>query len=69
MRQPETGGKLMQFLHVANRIHTSLPKVAEVVAPLRDMLEKVVNGGKRTKRVARNNPITEEHWTLERQIL
>ena len=48
-------------------MHTSLPKMAEVVAPLRDLLEKVLNGGKRTKRVAKNKPITEEHWTRERQ--
>ena len=38
-----------------------------VVAPLRDIREKVLDGGQRTKRVAKNKAITEEHWTLERQ--
>ena len=37
----------MQFLQAANWMHTSLPVMAEVVAPLRDLLEKVLDGGKR----------------------
>ena len=67
MPRPETGGELMRFLQVAHWMHTSLPKMAEGVAPLRDLLQKVLDGGKRTKRVAKNKPVTEEHWTRERQ--
>ena len=32
-------------------MYTLLPKLADVVAPLRDLLEEVLGGGKRTKRV------------------
>ena len=67
MRWPETGGEVMQFFQAANWMHTSSPKMAEVVAPLRDLLEKVFDGGKRTKRVTKNKPFTEEHWMRERQ--
>ena len=67
IRRPETGGEVMHFWGTANWMHTSLPKMAEVVAPLRDFLEKVFYGGKRTKSVAKNKSITEKHWTRERQ--
>ena len=39
----------------------------EVVAPLRDLLQAVLVGGKHTKRLEKNKPIAEEHWTRERQ--
>ena len=67
MRRLETEGELMQFLQATDCMYTSLPKTKEVVAPLRDLLEKVLGGEKRTKRVAKNKPISEEHWTHERQ--
>ena len=56
----------MQFLQAVDWMHTLLPKMAEVVAPLRDLLEKVLDVG-RFKRVAKNKSITEEHWTLEQR--
>ena len=48
-------------------MHTALPKMAKVVALLRNLLEKVLGGGKHTNRVAKNKPITKEHWTSEWQ--
>ena len=67
MRRPETGGELMPFLQAVNWMHTLLPKMAGVVAPLRDLLEKVPDGGQHIKGMAKNEPITEEHWALERK--
>ena len=37
-------------------MYTSLRKMANVVAPLQDLLEEVLGGGKRTKGVANNKP-------------
>ena len=55
MRSPETAGELMQFLQAVNWLHTSLPRMAEVVWPLRVLLEERMAGAKRrTKRVASN---------------
>ena len=39
MRKPETAGELMQFLQALNWMRTSLPRMAEVVQPLRELLE------------------------------
>ena len=35
MRRPETAAELMKFLQAMNWLRTSLPRMAEVVAPLR----------------------------------
>jgi len=67
MRRPETAGELMQFLQAVNWLRTSLPRMAEVVWPLRVLLEEMMAGAKnRTKRVAQNRAITDAAWTPER---
>ena len=67
MRRPETAAELMQFLQATNWLRTSLPRMAEVVAPLRLFLEEMMAGAKRrTKRVAKNRAIPSESWTPSR---
>ena len=64
MRRPETAGELMQFLQAMNWLRTSLPRMSEVVAPLRAFLEELMTGAaRRTKRVARSRVIPSEAWT------
>ena len=48
MRCPETVGELMQFLQAANWIRLSLPNMAEVVSPLKVLLERKLKGTTRT---------------------
>ena len=65
--RPPAASELMQFLQAANWLRTSLPRVAEVVEPLRAFLEQVMaRASFRTKRVARNRVIQEDAWTAER---
>ncbi|CAM9632795.1 unnamed protein product, partial [Sphacelaria rigidula] len=67
MRRPEIAAKLMQFLHAMNWLRTSLPRMAEVVAPLRVFLEELIVGAvRRTKRVATNRVIPPASWTADR---
>ena len=67
MRRPETAGELMQFLQAVNWLRTSLPRMAEVVWPLRVFLEEQMAGARnRTKRVAQNRAIPTAAWTPER---
>ncbi|MEP0580138.1 MAG: reverse transcriptase domain-containing protein [Marinobacter sp.] len=67
MRRPENAGELMQFLQAVNWLRTSLPRLAETVAPLRDFLEELLVGAtRRTKRVARNRVIKDTAWTEDR---
>ena len=64
MRRPETAGELTQFLQAVNWLRTSLPRMAEVVYPLRVFLEEHLTGAKRrTKRVASNRVISAGDWT------
>jgi len=57
----------MQFLQAVNWLRTSLPRLAEVVWPLRVMLEELLAGAsRRTKRVAQNRAIDATAWTPER---
>ena len=64
MRRPETAAELMQFLQAMNRLLTSLPRMAEDVAPLRLFLEERKAGAaRRTKRVANNRAIPPAAWT------
>ena len=64
MRRPETAAELMQFLQAVNWLRTSLPRMAEVVYPLRVFLEEHLAGAKRrTKRVASNRVISAGDWT------
>ena len=66
MRRPQTASELMQFLSAANWLRTSLPRMAEVVEPLRVFLEQLMAGASRiTKRVARSRVIQEDAWTAE----
>ena len=67
MRRPQTASELMQFLQASNWLRTSLPRMAEVVEPLRVFLEELMAGAsRRTKRVARNRVIKEDAWTEDR---
>ena len=47
MRRPQTAGELMQFLQAATWLRTSLPRMAEVVEPLRMFLEHIMAGALR----------------------
>ena len=42
MRRHQTASELMQFLQAANWLRTSLPRMAEVVEPLRVFLEQLM---------------------------
>ena len=67
MRRPQTASELTQLLQAANWLRTSLPRMAEVVEPLRVFLGQVMAGAsRRTTRVARNRVIQEDAWTAER---
>ena len=64
MRRPETAAELMQFFQAMNWLRTSLPRMAEVVTPLRLFLEELIAGAaRRTKRVAKNRAISPAAWT------
>ena len=66
MRRPEIAGELMQFLQAVSWLRTSLPRMAEVVWPLRVFLEEHMAGAKRrTHRVASNLAISAGEWTSE----
>ena len=54
----------MQFLQDMNWLRTSLPRMADAVAPLRLFLEELMAGAaRRTKRVAKNRGIPPATWT------
>ena len=63
MRRPETVGELMKFLQAANWMRLSLPNMAEIVSPLRALLERKLKGTTRTQRVASRKVISEEDWS------
>ena len=64
IRRPKTAAELMQFLQAMNWLRTSLPRMAEVVAPLRLFLEELTAGAaRRTKRVTKNRAIPPAAWT------
>ena len=64
LRRPATAGELMQFLQAVKWLRTTLPRMAEIVAPLRDFLEAhLVGNPNLTKRVAANRAIAPEDWT------
>ncbi|CAN0398793.1 unnamed protein product, partial [Scytosiphon promiscuus] len=64
MRRPETAVELMQFLQAMNWLRTSLPRMAQVVEPLRLFLEELMAGApRRTKHVAKNRAIPPAAWT------
>ena len=64
MKRPETAAELMKFLQAMNWLRTSLPRMAEVVGPLRLFLEELMAGAaRRTKRVANNRAIPPAAWT------
>ena len=44
LRRLQTAGELMQFLQAVNWLRTTLLRMAEIVAPLRDFLEAHVVG-------------------------
>ena len=58
-RHPQTAGKLMQLLQVVNWLRTSLPWMAEIVAPLLVVLKAhTADNPNRTKRVTSNRSIS-----------
>ena len=63
MRRSQTASGLMQFLHAVNWLRTTRPWLAEVVEPLRVLLEEHLRGiQRRTRHVASNWSIAEEAW-------
>ena len=67
LNRPQTASELIQFLQAANWLRTSLPRMAEVVEPLRVFSEQLMAGAsRRTKRAARIRVMQEDAWTLER---
>eukprot|EP00903_Cladosiphon_okamuranus_P015655 g14457.t1 len=67
MRRPETAGELMQLLQAVNWLCTSVPRLAEVVWPLRVLLQELMARAKsRTKRVVQNRTMADTAWTQER---
>ena len=66
MRRPQTACELIEFLKTVDWLRTSLPRLAEVVEPLRVLLEEYTGGSqRRTKRVASNRAIVEKAWKRE----
>ena len=66
MHRPQTAGELMQLLQAVNWLRTSLPRLAEVVEPVRVLLEEHMGGiQRRTKQVASNRAIAEKAWNRE----
>ena len=66
MRQPETVGGLINFLHATNWMCLSLPHMAEIVAPLRALTERRLKGTCLTKSMALWRARTDGDWTPER---
>ena len=66
MRRPETVGELMKFLQATNWMCLSLPHMAEVVAPLRALMEHRLKGTSRTKRIASRRALMDGDWTPKR---
>ena len=66
MRRPETVGELMKFLQATNWMRLSLPHMAEIVAPLRALIEHRLKGSSRTKIVASWRALMDGDWTPER---
>ena len=67
MRRPETVGELMKFLQATNWMRLSLPHMAEVVAPLRALMEHRLKGTSRTKRVASRRALTDGLYRVSYQ--
>ena len=67
MRRPETVGELMKFLQATNWMRLSLPHMAEVVAPLRALMEDRLKGTSRTKRVASRRALTDGLYRVSYQ--
>ena len=66
LRRPETGGELMHFLHAVGWLRCAIPEMANLEAPLREMLEARLEGTKRTRRAADRRMLTDNDWTTER---
>ena len=66
MRRPATVGELMKFLQVTNWIRLSLPYMAEIVAPLRALMEDRLKETSRTKSVESRRALTDSDWMPER---
>lgn len=66
-RMPATAGRLMQFLQTVNWMPTSSPGLAEVVEAVHELLEALLAGTSRMKRVAKNKTIQESDGTTERR--
>ena len=67
MRRPKTLGELMKFLQATNWMRLSLPHMAEIMAPLRALMEHRLKGTSGTKRVASRGTLTDGDWTPDRE--
>ena len=65
MRRPETVGELMKFLQATNWMRLPLLHIAEIVAPLRALIEYQLKGTNRTKKVPSRRALTDGGWTPE----
>lgn len=64
---PRTVGELMHFFQAANWMLMSLPRIVEMVEPLRAMLEKRMHGAPpRTAKVASNRDPPDGAWIDDR---
>ena len=66
MRRPATVGELMKFLQATNWTRLSLPYMAEIVAPLRALMEHRLKETSRTKSVESRRALTDSDWTPDR---
>ena len=66
LRRPGNGGELMHFVHAIGWLRSALPELAELEAPLRNLLEDFLQGTKHTRRAADRRVLTEGDWTAER---
>lgn len=62
-QEPRTGAELSQYVHCANWMAAAIPRFAERVAPLRDLLEAVYQkAGKRTTKSIAKIPLCATGW-------
>lgn len=55
-----------KILRAVNWIRVFVPALASVICPLQALVDELMAGTRRTKRVASNRGIHEEDWTVER---
>lgn len=66
MRRRDTVGELIRVLYAENWMTPHLLGFAEVKAPLQELMNERVNCTRRTKHVAKQRPLRDEHWATGR---